>query len=300
MSDSSLLGIMSAYERFDNAQRRVNTGKQLQVPSDNPSGTADTLGFREKVSELDQYGKNMNEAKGYMSTSETALDSVSQLLRQARTIAVQGASDNTSIEARQALASQLDNIIQQLGNIGNATYGSRYVFGGQLSNAPAFSGSGAGFVYSGGTSAKGDDKVVLDIGRGESMQVNVSGDNVLSPLIQDQTTPSFVRSILGKLRDDVASGASSLVSYTDLPQLDSQINNVLAVRADMGAKIQRVDLTLSRNEQTKVNFTKFISSIEDADIPKSVVELQTAQTAYQAALAATSRSFQNSLLDYLK
>ena len=87
MSDSSLLGIMSAYERFDNAQRRVNTGKQLQVPSDNPSGTADTLGFREKVSELDQYGKNMNEAKGYMSTSETALDSVSQLLRQARTIA---------------------------------------------------------------------------------------------------------------------------------------------------------------------------------------------------------------------
>ncbi len=300
MADSSLLGIMNSYERFDNAQRTVNTGKQIQVPSDNPSGTADSLGFQEKISELDQFSKNMNQALGYMSTSESSLNSVSTLLRQARTIAVQGASDNTSSEARQALASQLDNIIQQLGNIGNATYGSRYVFAGQLSQTPPFSGAGSGYVYTGGTTAQGNDKIVLDIGRGESVQVNATGDKVLSPLIQDQTTPTFVRSILGKLRDDIASGSSNVITNNDLGQLDTQINNVLAVRADMGAKIQRLNLTISRNDQTKVNFTAFISKLEDADIPKSVIELQSAQTAYQAALAATSRSFQNSLLDYLR
>src|SRR5205823_5218624 len=81
MADSSLYGIMSAYNRFDEAQTKVNTGKQVQKPSDDPSGTAQSLDFRQNVSNLDQYGKTMDQAKGFMGTSETALDSVSSLLR---------------------------------------------------------------------------------------------------------------------------------------------------------------------------------------------------------------------------
>jgi len=290
IAESSLLGVTEAFSRFDDAQRRVNTGKQVQKPSDDPSGVAQSLNFRERLSEIDQFGRTMDQAKGFLATSESALDSVSALLRQARTIAVQGGSDNNSQETFQALAGQIQNIITQIGNIGNTSYGSRYVFAGQRTNAPPFVGAGRSFNYVGGTALTGDGDLVLDIGRGEAMTVNVTGDTALSPAL----------AALTQLRDDLAMGQSALISQNDIAALDTQINNILSVRADMGAKVQRIDLTKQRNEMTKVNFTQFISNIEDADMPKAVVEMQTAQTAYQAALASTARAFSTSLLDFLK
>lgn len=288
--DSSLLGISESYTRFDTAQSQVSSGKQLQKASDNPSGLAQSLDFKEQVSELDQFGKTLDQARGFLSTSESGLDSVNSLLRSARTYAVQGASDTTTPEARQAIAGQIQNIINQLGNIGNTTYGSRHVFAGQKTTAPPFTASASGFVYNGGTAATGDAALNLNIGRDETLQINVSGDQVFSPAI----------SALSKLRDDVANGQDNEISQNDLASLDTQINNVVSIRADFGSKINRIDATTQRNELSKVNFTKFISDIEDTDVPKAVIQLQSSQTAYQAALQSTVRAFQTSLLDFLK
>jgi flagellar hook-associated protein 3 FlgL len=288
--DSSLSGISEAYSRFDTAQTQIDSGKQLQKASDNPSGLAQSLEFKERVSEIDQFGKTLDQARGFLSTSESALDSVNSLLRQARTYAVQGASDNTTPEARQAISGQIQNIINQLGNIGNTTYGARHVFAGQRTTTPPFAASASTFVYNGGTTATGDAALNLDIGRGETLQINATGDQIFTPAL----------TALTKLRDDIATGQDNQISQNDLTALDTQINNVVSTRADFGAKINRIDDTKQRNELTKVNFTKFISDIEDTNIPKAVVELQTSQTAYQAALQATARAFQSSLLDFLK
>ena len=290
ISDSSVFGIQQAYNRFDVAQRKVNTGKQLQTSSDNPTGTENTLEYRERVSELDQFGRTISQAQNFISTSEAALDSVTSLARQARTIGVQGASDNVSVETRSALATQLQNIIGQIATIGNTTYGPQYVFGGQLTDTAPLLGTPTGYKYVGGTADNNNADLTLDIGRNETVKINTTGDQTFIPLL----------TALGKLRDDVGTGASGIVSNTDLAQVDAQLNNVLAVRADLGSKVQRLQLTTQRNEVTKENYTKFISNIENADIPSSIVELQTAQTAYQAALESTSRTFQNSLLDFIK
>src|SRR5690349_18854173 len=120
----SLFGINEAFARFDAAQTKINTGKQLQKPSDDPAGTAQTLDFRERVAEIDQFGKTLDQAKGFLATSESALSTVSDLLRQARSIGVQAASDNVNAETRTALANQIQNIITQIGNIGNTSYGA--------------------------------------------------------------------------------------------------------------------------------------------------------------------------------
>lgn len=289
VAEGSIFGIMSAYSHFDEEQSKINTGKQVQKPSDDPSGVAQSLNFRERVSEIDQYGKTMDQATGFMSTTESALGSISDLLRQARTIGVQGASDNVSVETRTALANQIQNIMTQIGNIGNTTFGARYVFGGQKTTVAPFVGAGSSFNYVGGTAAASNDTIILDIGRSEPLQVNVSGDKVISPIL----------TALGNLRDDIAFGNSQTISGTDLDAMDSQINNVLGIRADLGSKIQRVNETQQRNALSKVNFTKFISDIEDTDMAKAVVDFQTAQTTYQAAVGAAAKVLQLSLLNFL-
>ncbi len=290
LAQNSLLGITDAYSRLSIAQNIVDTGKQVQKPSDDPSGTAQALSFQEQISEIDQYDKNMDQANGFLSTSSTALSSITSLTRQARTIAVQGGSGNTSAETYQALSGQVQNIITQIGNLGNTTYGSLYVFAGQRTNTPPFVGAGQGFNYQGGTAITNDADINLTIGRGEALKVNATGDQVISPLI----------TALGKLRDDLSSGAAPVISQNDISALDTQINNLLSVNADMGAKIQRIQQNQTRNALTKDNFTQFISNIVDADVPKAVIGLQTAQTAYQAAVQSTGYSFQSSLLNFLR
>lgn len=290
IADSSLAGISTAYTRFSAVQQKVNSGKQLTKPSDNPAGLAQSLDFTEQLAELDQYGKTLDQAKGFISTTESALSSVNSLLRQARTYAVQAASDDVSDDARHAVAGQIQDIINQLGNIGNTTYGSRSVFAGQRTTGPALNANGTGFDYVGGSDATGDADLNVDIGRGETLKTNVTGDQVFAPAI----------AALAKLRDDVTNRQNADVSQQDIASLDVQITAVVSIRADFGSKLNLIDSSKQRNELTKVNFTKFVSDIEDTDLPTAVVELQTAQTAYQAALQSTVRAFQSSLLDFLK
>jgi flagellar hook-associated protein 3 FlgL len=288
--NSSLSGIEDAYSRFDAAQRKVNTGKQLTTSSDDPTGTAQTLEFHERASELDQYGRTISQAQNFLSTSESALSNVSSLAQQARTLALQGASDGIGVDARASLGNQIDNILKQVATTANTMYGTRYVFSGQRTDTAPLVNTGTGYQYVGGTAATNDADLTLTIGRNDTIKTNVTGDQIFVPLL----------TALGKLRDDVTAGAATTVSNVDLSQLDTQLNTVLTARADMGSKIQRLTKTTMNNSVTQLNYTKFISNIEDADVPSSIIEMQTAQTAYQAALQSTARTFQNSLLDFIK
>jgi len=40
--------------------------------------------------------------------------------------------------------------------------------------------------------------------------------------------------------------------------------------------------------------------VEDIDLPKAIMEMQLQQTAYQAALAASAKVIQPSLIDFLR
>jgi flagellin-like hook-associated protein FlgL len=82
--------------------------------------------------------------------------------------------------------------------------------------------------------------------------------------------------------------------------LDSALNTVLNQRASTGAKVIRMETTLSRLEDYDLNYTKLLSQVEDADVTKLITDLAMAQNAYQSALNAAARIIQPSLLDFLR
>jgi flagellar hook-associated protein 3 FlgL len=43
-----------------------------------------------------------------------------------------------------------------------------------------------------------------------------------------------------------------------------------------------------------------LSEIEDIDLPKTIMEMKLQETSYQAALAASAKVIQPSLIDYLR
>ncbi len=49
-----------------------------------------------------------------------------------------------------------------------------------------------------------------------------------------------------------------------------------------------------------MDLTSRLTDVEDVDMPSTIVALQTQQVAYQAALGATAKVVQPSLLDFLR
>ena len=73
-----------------------------------------------------------------------------------------------------------------------------------------------------------------------------------------------------------------------------------SAHAEVGTRYQRVDAANQAGADTELRVTSSLSDVENADLPKVVVDLQQQQTAYQASLAATARVMQPSLLDFLR
>ncbi len=82
--------------------------------------------------------------------------------------------------------------------------------------------------------------------------------------------------------------------------MDLAMNELLSVRADVGAKMKHLDTTQNRIENAQVNVTKLLSDVEDADIVSLISRLAREENLYQAALVASSKMMQQSLVDFLR
>jgi len=96
------------------------------------------------------------------------------------------------------------------------------------------------------------------------------------------------------LRNDDQEGAGIL-----LKNLDDSILHLLNERAMVGARTIRFDTTRSRHEDKKLSFTRLLSEVEDADLPELVTRLATYESNYRAALLASAKIIQPTLMDFL-
>ena len=107
-----------------------------------------------------------------------------------------------------------------------------------------------------------------------------------------------------KVLNDIATGlgnsngAPSNNNY--LTQLDDQMNNVLKIQSDLGARMNRAQLSSSRLDDMETSTTQLLSNDEDADIAQVITNLQSQENVHRAALSVGARIIQPSLVDFLK
>jgi flagellar hook-associated protein 3 FlgL len=83
-------------------------------------------------------------------------------------------------------------------------------------------------------------------------------------------------------------------------QLDAIGQQLLTAMGDVGARAAQVDTTKFRVDNEQLELRTRITTNEDVDLPKAILELQASQVAYQASLGAASKILQTSLMDYLR
>lgn len=291
MAQSAIANVQTAFERIARSQEQMGTGRRINRPSDDPVSLQHMMTLKNAIQRTEQFRRNAEETRNFLGVTDSALDEAMRLVRRARTLAVQAANDTIDASVRANLANEVRGAILQLGAIGNTAYGNRHVFAGQRTLAPPFEpAAGGGFEYVGGRSTTGDADLIAQIGPSDMMVINTTGDLVFGSAF----------AALHGLRANLEGGSSSLISREDLPAFDEALTTLMGVRVQVGSSVRRLENVVQRYESATLNYTQIVSRIEDADIARTAVDLQTAELTYQGALAATRIGFQQSLLDFLR
>lgn len=286
MMDRSYLSLQTGLNRLAKTQEQLSTGRIINRPSDSPTDATSAMRIRSAMSDQSQYVRNSEDGLGWLGQIDSTLTSVLGQLRRVKELGLQGANAaNSSLQAREALAVEVDQIRESMIGSANATYLGRPVFGGVVNGEAAYSPDG---TYIG---VEGD--VVRTVARGIKLPVNVNGPEAFGP-------PG------ASVFDDLAELSASLRSGDEvalrgkLDDVDANLTRVATVLGDVGARYNRVDRAVLAARDLTLSLATSLSELENVDLARATMDLKMNEVAYQAGLAATARLVQPSLSDFLR
>lgn len=277
--------LQQSLARMDTLQQQVSTGRRIDRASDDPVGTISALRFRNDLSRSTQIGRNIDDALGWLGTADDALSTVVDQVQRVRDLALQAQNGVLGQSERDAIAVELDTLRASLLGVANAKFGTRYVFAG-TAVGPAYDVSSGAYAGTAGA-------VERTVAPGTRVQVNVDGADVFGPAGGD------LFAVVGALAADVRAGDTAAMAG-DLAGLDARTLTIQSRLAEVGARTQRVETMKNRNDSGAITLRQGLSAAEDVDMPKALMELQMQQVSYQAALSATARVIQPTLVDFLR
>ena len=98
----------------------------------------------------------------------------------------------------------------------------------------------------------------------------------------------------------LTNSTDNAIGSADVTALDKDLESILSLRSQVGAKVNRVTNSTTRLNALGVTLASLDSKIEDVDMAKAVSDLATAQTTFQAALGAAAKVLPPTLLDFLR
>lgn len=281
IATTALRGLQSNLGRVQTLQNQLSSGKRISRPSDDPAGTSASLTLRSAKAADEQYQRNSEQAMGRLSVSDTALQDLSDRIRSVRELMVSSNSGALNDDGRAALATQVDSIRSEVMDIYNTTYLNRPVFGGTIQGTKAMDTSTGTYL--------GDDAtVVTRISSDATVRTDVKGTDAAADVLPG---------ILATVSASITSGGATTADFT---AIDAAFSKVQRAIGDVGARENRVDNTQTQVESHRLDLVSRISENEDADLPETIMNLQSQQVGYQAALGAAAKVMQTSLLDFLK
>jgi flagellin-like hook-associated protein FlgL len=132
----------------------------------------------------------------------------------------------------------------------------------------------------------------------ESLKIEDVGEGQAAYDLGIYGSPDIMGSVMlliDALKNDDARIIAQLIG-----NFEEGMQTVLTHLGTVGSLHSRLETTDLRMADQEFNFTKLLSNVEDADLTKLVTDLAMQENSYQAALIATSKIIQPSLLNFLR
>jgi flagellar hook-associated protein 3 FlgL len=300
LSNSFLISLNKSLGRQNEIQEQLSDGKAIHRPSDDPVKTIRALKFTASLTQNEQYTQNVKDATSWMESTDGAMSDLSTILIHAKELAV-SADGSKPPTALKAIASELDNMINQIVTIGNSKIGDRYIFAGQMDKTQPMQRITTPtdvVIYAGD-----QNKISMPLKPGDvnasQDSVNLTGVEVFGPLGAGNTLG--VLDHLIALKGSLETGVYDVVAVNAaLGNIDADHSRVLQAQTQLGARMSSYELATNLLDQNNEIITKDLSVNTDLDVSKAIIDYKTSESVYKAALSVGSRLMPLSLVDFLK
>lgn len=268
---------------LNDLNEQLSSGKLFQMPSDAPIKVADSMNYKSQLNRNTQYQRNTDQAQNWLNTTESALKNGTEVIQRARELAIYASTDSVTSEDREAIASEVKELRDELVDISRTKLGDSYIFSGQQTDQEPFDDT---LTYQ-----WDNDKISRRLNENVKMNINLTGDEIF----QDEITA------LDGLYNDLNSGADGeTIGNNNLTNMDNAINNFTQRRSEVGGKLKRIENLKNRLEANEIHLNQLKSRNEDADLAEVITNLKMEENVYRASLASGARIMQQSLVDFIR
>ncbi|WEK53902.1 MAG: flagellar hook-associated protein FlgL [Candidatus Cohnella colombiensis] len=280
-------------------QEKLSTGRNINRPSDDPVGITYALRYRSDLAVNDRYLSNVDSAASQLDFNDTMLTQVNDVLKRVKELAVNGANGTNPLVAMNNIALEMEQLKEQLIDIANTQFKGKYIFNGQFTDTKPYDPNDPNK----GVTDPG--KLEYIISTGVKMSVNLSGNEVFgypaastgvtSTINEEDNIFNVLDNMINALRAGVHSDVNSQIAL-----LETRMDKVLTQQAEVGSRVNRLELMQERLKDLSVNLETLQSLTEDIDIEDVIIRSKVNESIYQASLSVGSKIIQPTLIDFLR
>ena len=323
MTSSFLNDMQRNLNKMNKIQNQLTSGKEVRRPSDNPFIVARSMQLNGDISANEQYNSNIKDTINWLDATDTALRQLTDTMQRIRELMVSAGNAAYGEDEKNAIKDEINQRIEEVGTILNSSFDGKYIFGGSRAtfkpviteknengnNVISYAGKDGEIIDLNTDSYKEkaqldmlDKKLSVEISKGVTMEYNVTSKQILE--FNDGVGESInLMSLLSDITNNISSknlDESSKLTNENLKDITSSIDNLLKVRAEVGAKQNRMESAQLKNEEENFNLTEVLSANEDINFTEKTMQSATMQTIYMASLQTSAKVIQPSLLDYIR
>lgn len=241
----------------------------------------------------------MDSAVSWLDFNDTVMDQAGSVVQRLRELTVQAATGTNPQSALDSINEEVKQLKAQLVDISNSTLNGKYVFNGETYDVKPYdfpTNADGSFDTTNAASVVTDSgKINFIVGESIQLPINVTGNEVFGDTAEADNL--FV--IFNTISQALASGNQKELS-NQLANIDTRTNKILAIRAEIGAKTNRVELMQGRLSDLEVNLTDLQAKVEDADYAELSIKSKIQENIYNASLSAGAKIISQSLVDFLR
>lgn len=267
-------------------QSQISSGKKLTVSSDDPVAASRlrALSRLDALSTVDT--SNADRANADLSLADAAMSNMSSEIIRAQTLATQASSSTLTAQQRQAIATELGQIHDNLVSLANSRDSNGHaLFGGQ-SAGDAYTVDASGNATYVGTSSTDS----LPIGGGQSVARSMTGPDFLN-FTDASGNPTDIMATIKTLSDALNGGSTDPVgaAKTALTSLQSGLDSLTTGQTVVGTRLAWIDTTNTRRVSQNELRTNEETNLGDTDTASVIAQLQQTMTVLEASQASFTK-----------
>lgn len=173
----ALAGTNSANRQLLRIQGQMASGLAFERPSENAVGASAVLTINEIIDRRAQRVRNLSEGSAMLSSIDSALGDVSELVQEAKVIGLAQVGTGSDDATRRTQAGVIGSMLNSLVNMANRDRNGVYLFGGDATKSDPMVAHLGGFRYIGVGKGK-----QIETGFGDDLRVTMSGGEAFGAL----------------------------------------------------------------------------------------------------------------------